>query len=132
MLFSHICWKEKYKNLIVDGIVQIWLCIRSHFLHEKEHEGKIFSLWSAQDWWKHLPIHQKQVIMWFWRLALSISSMKYVVEKLNNSFTVSSHVGRQIFSQRERILPSFPSPDESEIWNKANLYNTVFVCVRVC
>ena len=51
---------------------------------------KMFSLWSAQDGWKHLIKHQMQVIIKFWKLALSMSSMKYVVDKLYSSFTLYS------------------------------------------
>ena len=91
MLFFYICWMEEYKNFIFDGIMQILLCIRSHFHHEKEQEGKIFFLWSAQDGWKHLPKHQMQVMMTFWKLVLTMSSMKYVVGKLNNSLTVCGY-----------------------------------------
>ena len=80
MLFSHICWMENYKNPILDGIMQILFSIRSHFHHEKEREGKFLFLWSAQDGWKHHPKDQMQVLM------RSKSSMKYAVDKLNNSF----------------------------------------------
>ena len=58
-------WIEEYKNFIFDSIMKILLCIRSHFHHEKAQEGKIFSLWSAEGSWKHLPKHQIQVIMKF-------------------------------------------------------------------
>ena len=48
--------------------MQILLCIRSHFDHEKAREGKIFFLWSAQNGWKHHPRDQMQVLMKFWKL----------------------------------------------------------------
>ena len=59
---------EKYKNLLLDGIMQILLCIRSHFHHEKEREGTIFFLWSAQDGWKHQSEDEMKVLMKFWKL----------------------------------------------------------------
>ena len=134
MLFSYIWWMEKYKNLILAGIMQILLCIISHFQHEKEQGVKIFSFWSAQDGWKHFPKHQMQVMKKFWKLAISMSSMKYVMGKLNNSFTVSRHfklVDKLYLTGREFCLLSHPH-DESEIWNKANMYNTVLNSLRVC
>ena len=57
----------------------------------EEVRREIFSLWSAQDGWKHLPKHQMQVMMTFWKLVLTMSSMKYVVDKLNNSLTVCGY-----------------------------------------
>ena len=94
--------------------MQILLCIRSHFHHEKAQEGKIFSLWSAEGSWKHLPKHQ---MMRFWELALSMYSMKYEVDKLNNSFTVSGYFGlsdKLSLTGPEFCLLSHPH-DESEI-----------------
>ena len=134
MLYSHICCMEKYKNLIIDGIMQILLSIRSHFHHEKEQEGKIFSNWSAQDGWKHLPKHQMQVMMTFWKLVLTMSSMKYVVDKLNNSLTVCGYfmLADKLFLTGREFCSLFNPHDKSEIWNKAIFYNTVFVCLRVC
>ena len=38
VLFSH--WMEKYKNLLLNVIVQILQCFRSHFHPEKKQEGK--------------------------------------------------------------------------------------------
>ena len=108
---------EKYKNLILDTIIQILLCIIFYFHHEKKQEGKIFSLWSAQDGWKHLPKHLMQVMMKFLKLSLSMSSMKYVVDKLNNSVTVSGHFMlsyKLSLTMREFCLLSHPH-DESEI-----------------
>ena len=75
----------------MDGIMHIWLCIRSHFHLEKEKEGKVFSLSSSQDSCKHLPKHQMEVMIKFWKPTLSTSPMKYVVDRLNNNFTVSGH-----------------------------------------
>ena len=69
VLFSHIYWIEKYKKKnILDGIMQILLCIRSHFHHEKDWEGQIFFLWSAQDGLKHHPRDQMPVLMKFLEL----------------------------------------------------------------
>ena len=49
--------------------MQILLCIRSYYFHhEKEREGKIFFLWSAQDGWEHHPRDQMQVLMKSWEL----------------------------------------------------------------
>ena len=133
VLFSHIGWMEKYKNLILNGIMQILLCIRSPFHHEKEREGKIFFLWSPQDGWRHHPKDQMQVLMKFCKLALSKSSMKYVVDKLNNSFIVSGHsvlADKHSLTGRKVCLLSHPH-DESKIWNKANLYKNVLVFLWV-
>ena len=120
MLFFNICLMEKYKKSIFNSIMQILLCIISHFQHEKEQGVKIFSFWSAQDGWKHFPKHQMQVMKKFWKLAISKSSMKYVIGKLNNSFTVSRHfmlVDKLYLTGREFCLLSHPH-DESEIWKK--------------
>ena len=134
MLFSHICCMEKYKHLLLDGILQILLCIRSHFHHEREQEGKIFFLWSAQDGTKHLLKHQMQVMMTFWKLFLTMSSMKYVLDKLNNSLTVCGYfmLADKLFLTGREFCSLFNPHDKSEIWNKAFFYNTVFVCLRVC
>ena len=56
------------------------------------------------------------------KLALSKSSMKYVVDKLNNSFTVSGHfvlADKLSLTGRQVCLPAHPH--ESKIWNKANV-----------
>ena len=77
----------------------------------------MFSLWSAQDGWKHLLKHQMQVMIKFWKLALTMSSIKYVVDKLNNSFTVSGcfTLGDKLsLKGREFCLLSHPH-DDSEI-----------------
>ena len=42
-------------------ILQILHCFRSHFHPEKEQEGELFSLWPAQDGWKHLQKIQLKV-----------------------------------------------------------------------
>ena len=83
--------------------------------------GNSFQNFRCQLWWN------------FGSLALSMYSMKCVVDKLNNSFTVSGHfvlADKISLTGPEFCLLSHPH-DESEIWNNANLYNTVFVWLRV-
>ena len=89
--------------------------------------------------WHKMAGHTFQKIKWklkikFWKLVPSMSSMKYVVDKLHNRFTVSSHfvlTDKLSLTGREFCLLAHPC-DESEIWNKANLYNTFSLCFRVC
>ena len=53
----------------------------------------------------------------FWKLVLSMSSIKYVVDKLHNRFTVSSHfvlTDKLSLTEREFCLLAHPH-DETEI-----------------
>ena len=85
--------------------------------------GNTFQNIRCQLWWNFgsLP---SPCTTWSW---------KYVVDKLNNSFTVSGHfvfADKLSFTGPECCLRSHLH-DESKIWNNANLYNTVSVCLRV-
>ena len=122
MLFSNICLMEKCKK---NNIGQYDANFALYHISLSSWEGarrKMFSLWSAQDGWKHHIKHQMQVMLKFWKLALSMSSMKYVEDKLNNSFTVSGHfvlADKLSLTGRQVCLPAHPH--ESKIWNKANV-----------
>ena len=131
VLFSHICWIEKYKKNWYWTVV-CKFCFVSDLTFIMRRSEK-FSF-SGQHKMAGNTIREIRCKFWWnfgsLKLALSKSSMKYVVAKLNNSLTVSGHfvlADKLSLTWREFCLLSQPH-DESKIWYKAN---TVIVCLRV-
>ena len=52
---------------------------------------EFFPLWLAKDFLEHIPNIKCKFVTRFWKLVLPMSTRKYVVDKLNNRFTVSKH-----------------------------------------
>ena len=127
MLLYHICWMEWYKNLQFYRIRQILHCFISHFHPEKEQEGKIYFLWPALDTGNTFQNIRSKLIMKFWMHAIFMSSMKYMVDKLNKKFKVFSHfvlAYKLSLIWREFCLFAHPH-EKSELWDKQ-------LCTTVC
>ena len=121
VLYSYMRWMEEYKNFLLDIIIQILYCLRSHFHPEKEQEGELFPCCQRKMAGNTFKKLRCKFIMKFWKLALSMSSMRYVLGKFNNRLTVSSHfVLADNFSLTMRKFCLLARPnDEIEIRNKA-------------
>ena len=120
----------KIQKLTIWRYCEHFAFFSAHFHPEKGQEGTIFSWRQVQNGRKHLKNDQIQVMMKFWKLAISITSMKYVVVKLDYRFTVQPYcVGKQTFSHRERILQACPSSSSWWKWSMKKLivFTTVFV-----